>query len=51
MKKTYQNPEIKIVKVQAAQMIAASLEVQGNAQGATMLSRDGGSDWDDEEEY
>lgn len=51
MKKTYQNPEIKIVKVQTAQIMAASPgyggstnETEGN------LSRRGGSLWDDEDE-
>ncbi|MCR4918523.1 MAG: hypothetical protein K5928_01730 [Prevotella sp.] len=51
MKKTYQNPNTKIVRVQMAQMIAASLSMQGNAQDDTMLSRkQGNSLWDDEEE-
>ena len=53
MKKIYQNPEIKIVKVQTAQMIAAS-EQRGfgdsveSASGAD--SRRGGSLWDDEDD-
>ena len=51
MKKTYQNPEIRIVKVQTAQMLANSLGVQGDAQGSTMLSRQhGGSLWDDDDD-
>ena len=61
MKKTYQNPEIKIVKVQMAHMIAASPgsnpegfsgalgtnEVGGS--GDQGLSRSQGSLWDDED--
>lgn len=50
MKKLYKNPEIKIIKVQTAQILAESLGIQGEAQGSTMLSRDGGSFWDDEDE-
>ena len=51
MKKTYQNPEIKIFRVQTAQKIAASsLGVYGDAQGSTMLSREqDGSLWDDDD--
>jgi len=51
MKKIYQNPEIKIVKVQTTRMIASSpgyggetTETSGNA------SRVGGGFWDDEDE-
>ena len=50
MKKTYQIPEMKIVKVQTAQMVAASLGVQGDAEGSTMLSRQRGSLWDDDDD-
>jgi len=51
MKKTYQNPSTKIVRVKMAQMIAASLSIQGDAQGNTMLSREqDNSLWDDEDE-
>lgn len=50
MKKTYQNPQIEIVNVQTAQMIAASTEMYGkNATGAAM-SRRHESVWDDEED-
>ena len=58
MKKTYQNPETKIVKVQIAQMIAASnpegfnggLGGDGDGgDGGDGLSRRGGSLWDDED--
>jgi len=52
MKKTYQNPRIKVVKIQVAQMIAASpgyglstTERSGN------LSRRFGDDFMDDEEY
>lgn len=55
MKKTYQNPETKIVKVQTAKMIAASdfnqaLGGEGTGgDGGKALSRRGGSVWDDDE--
>lgn len=59
MKKTYQNPEIKIVKVQMAQMIANS-NPQGFAgalgssddggDGSAALGRRGDSLWGDDEE-
>lgn len=51
MKKTYQNPEMKIVKVQTAQMIASSLGLQGEAKGNTMLSRQRDTAWEDDDEY
>ena len=51
MKKIYQIPEMKVVKVQTARMIAASkAEMYGkNAEGEG-LSRRGGSLWDDDDE-
>ena len=60
MKKTYQNPETNIVKVQMAQMIAASdQQPQGfngtlgteseGGDGSGALSRRGGL-WDDDED-
>ena len=57
MKKTYQNPEMKIVKVQMTQMIATSnpdgfvgtLGSNGG-NGNDALGRRGGSLWDDDEE-
>ena len=52
MKKIYQNPEIKVIKVQLAQMITESLGV-GNAYDGTkqIESRGSSSVWDDDEEY
>ncbi|MBR1394758.1 MAG: hypothetical protein IJ559_03765 [Prevotella sp.] len=60
MKKTYQNPETKIVKVQVAQMIAASNPkgfnggLGGDGEGGSgdegLSRRFGGSLWDDDEE-
>lgn len=55
MKKTYQNPEINIVKIETTQMIAQSdfenrlgtSSVGGN--GSNALGRQGSS-WDDDEE-
>ena len=54
MKKIYQNPEIKVVKIQTAKMIAASEKVSfgasvDTAEGAE--SRRFGSHWDDEEDH
>ena len=56
MKKIYQNPETKIVKVQTAKMIAVSGfnqdlggEGTGGA-GGNALSRRGGSVWDDDDD-
>ena len=48
MKKTYQNPQITIVKVQTAQMIAASTTMYGENATGPGMSR-GGAFWDDEE--
>ena len=53
MKKTYQNPTMKIVKVKTTQMIAASgpgTQMYGKNATGEAMSRDGGSLWDDEEE-
>ena len=49
MKKTYQNPELKIFKVQTTQMIAASTDMYGKNATGEAMSRDGGSLWDDED--
>ena len=52
MKKIYQNPEIKMVKVQTTQMIAAS-ELRGfgdSVESASGAESRGGGFWDDEEE-
>lgn len=55
MKKTYIIPEIKIVKIGVAQMIAASTELgvsETHYDGTTSVeSRKFGSIWDDDEEY
>ena len=51
MKKTYQNPTTKIVKIQTMQMIAQSVGVGSEYQsGNAVLSRRGNS-WDDEDDY
>ena len=61
MKKTYQNPEIKIVKVQIAQLMAGSNPegfnggLGGDSEGGNgdegLSRRFGGSLWDDDDEY
>jgi len=55
MKKTYQNPELKIVKIQSAKIIAASLQL---GIGDTVTSANGAearghreSVWDDDEDF
>ena len=50
MKKTYQNPEMIIIKVQTAQMVAASTELYGKDATGTAMSRRGRSVWDDDED-
>ena len=51
MKKIYQNPEIKIVKVQPTLMQAASPGYGGTTDAVSgNASRQGGSFWDDDEE-
>lgn len=52
MKKIYQIPEIKIVKIQLPRIMAGSPDAQmygKNAEGAAMSRQRGGSIWDDEE--
>ena len=51
MKKIYQNPKIKIVKVQTAQMVASSPGYGGNTteSSGNLSRRFGGSLWDDDE--
>ena len=55
MKKTYINPDIKVMKIEAARMIATSTELgvsETNYNGSTSVeSRRGNSFWDDEEEW
>lgn len=50
MKKTYQTPIMKTVKVQLTKMIAASVQMVGKDAESAGLSRDAGSFWDDDEE-
>lgn len=54
MKKTYNAPEMKVVKVKtAARMLAGSFDLNSErVSGSSALSREsGGSFWDDEEDY
>ena len=48
MKKTYKNPEIKIVSLQTAKLIAASTTMYGENATGPGMSR-GSAFWDDEE--
>lgn len=55
MKKTYQNPEMKIVNVQTTQLMAGSPDGFNSTKGTTKVSGSaalgrGGSYWDDEDE-
>lgn len=53
MKKTYQNPTTKIVKIHTVQMIAASETLGFGASVTTAAgteSRQGGDFWEDEDE-
>lgn len=54
MKKTYNAPEMKVVKVQTAGMLAQSsfnLNSSETVSGSSALSRESGSSiWDDDEE-
>ena len=50
MKKIYQNPAIKIIKVQPASMIATSQIDTGDYAGGEIQSRRGGSFLEDENE-
>ena len=51
MKKIYQNPEIKVIKVQLAQMITESIGFGNNYNGTKQIeSRNSGSLWDDDAE-
>ena len=52
MRKTYFAPEIKVVMIQTAGMLAQSFELKsGTVGGSAALSREsGGSFWDDEED-
>lgn len=53
MKKTYQNPTTKTVKIHTVQMIAASEQLGFGAPVSTAAgtdSRQGGDFWDDEDE-
>ena len=50
MKRIYQNPEIKVIKMQVTHLCEPSIEMHGkNAEGAGM-SRRGGSHWDDDDD-
>lgn len=55
MKQIYMNPEIKIVKVHTAKMIAASKEMEINSSASALenessiASRRSGSIWDDDD--
>ena len=53
MKKIYQNPDIKVIKVQTMQMIAESMDANrtyGNGVGITLSSRQS-NDWGDDDDY
>ena len=52
MKKTYQNPEMRVVKVQTQQLLEASAGFgSGTQDGSKAASRHRRNVWDDEEEF
>ena len=54
MKKTYNAPEMKVVKIQTAGMLAqSSFDLKSTTvSGSSALSRESGSSiWDDDEDY
>ncbi len=51
MKKTYFAPEIKVVTIQTAGMLAGSFNLNSETvEGSAALSRKGGGFWDDDED-
>ena len=52
MKKTYQNPEMRVIMVQTQQLLEASAGFSKDAiDGSKAASRRGRNVWDDEDEY
>ena len=53
MKKIYKNPTIKVVKIQPTNILVNSLPTSDEYADpeSGMLSRRGGSDWDDDDDY
>lgn len=53
MKKTYIAPEMKVVEIQTAGMLAQSFNLNSSTvEGSSALSRESdGSFWDDDEDY
>lgn len=52
MKKIYQIPEIKVVRIHTMQMLAESININGNYGDGSGISTSGrydDSDWDDDE--
>jgi hypothetical protein len=51
MKKTYNTPQTKVVVLQTQRMIAESMGIHNETKSfSNSLSREGRSDWDDDEE-
>jgi hypothetical protein len=50
MKKIYQTPQLKIVKLETRQMIATSIIIGDSYRGGVIQSRRGGGLWDEDEE-
>ena len=52
MKKIYQNPEIKVINVTVTHLCDPStVEMYGTNANSGGMSREGGSFWDDDDEY
>ena len=50
MKKTYKNPTLTVVKIQAARILAGSLELQNKDAKSVMARESRFSTWEDEDE-
>lgn len=52
MKKTYKNPEVKVVSLNTATQLLTQSRVNVGSEynGTNVLSRRGGSSWDDDDE-
>jgi len=50
MKKIYQNPEIKVIKVTVSHLCDPSIQMYGKDATSDGMSRQGGSLWDDDDD-
>ena len=50
MKKIYQNPEIKVIKMQVTHLCEPSMEMYGRDGNSAGMSRRRGDSWEDDED-